>query len=239
MIRAVEKDFWVQKYVVGALMKLNEGEEKIVPEFTMFDFTEAVPARLIHPSHARMFKAIGFQLKLAAQFQNVPRVVEGLLQSEVGIYVTKLKITRAEGEGRRRHMVVAAPTAGAGPQRAAAPTAAATREQPPSNAQARRRAEKTASAQSHMEMMAAEKMAEREGSFGAPQPGAAAAAAKVESKAVLEGPKQVQATGQGEIVFDNLVDVTIYGYVVDFLPQSVVTVAKGAGEEDKEEKAED
>lgn len=106
-MRREEKKYWVQKLVVDTLSRLNEDRPRpVVPVFDSFSFVQK-PERLLHPSHSNTFRPIAFELRLASTFPNVPLVVHALLNSEANYQITSIQVERSDRAGERRNVAQA------------------------------------------------------------------------------------------------------------------------------------
>ncbi|MFO7956977.1 MAG: hypothetical protein R6X33_07730 [Candidatus Brocadiia bacterium] len=106
-MRREEKKYWVQKLIVEALAGLNrESGRPVVPVFDSFSFVQE-PERLLHPSHNNIFKPVPFEIRLASTFPNVPLVVHALLNSEANCQITSIQVERSDRAGERRNVAQA------------------------------------------------------------------------------------------------------------------------------------
>ncbi len=96
-IDKAEKDYWLQKRIMGALASVN-AVRKVVPTFARFNFLSA-PDRLLHPSHGEIFEPIPFEVIIATDFQSIPDVLGKLMECEVPLYITALNVVRADEAG--------------------------------------------------------------------------------------------------------------------------------------------
>lgn len=97
-MRREAKRYWMQRYLMQSLAEAND-ERMVVPVLTSFAFVEK-PERLLHPSHGELFRPWAFELVIATEFQDLPLVLEKLLQCEVGVSITSVQMDRrSEGIG--------------------------------------------------------------------------------------------------------------------------------------------
>ncbi len=97
-MRREAKRYWMQRYLLQALAEAND-ERMAVPVLSSFTFLER-PERLLHPSHGELFRPWAFELVIATEFQDLPLVLEKLLQCEVGVSITSVQMDRrSEGIG--------------------------------------------------------------------------------------------------------------------------------------------
>jgi len=127
-MRDQEKAYWIQRYAVKAIAALNpeysldrlypleakaldalgeDGEKPepvdpetfTVPVFHTFRFIGA-PERLMHYSHGRYYRTIGFQISVALKFQDVPELLRALLENEASFQLTSLDVAHYPRSGR-------------------------------------------------------------------------------------------------------------------------------------------
>lgn len=100
-MREEEKYFWVQKYAIDALADLNASSaEPVVPVLNGFSFVEA-PERLLNRSHREEFEPIPFEFSFSAEFKNIPRVMSSLLSSPANFQITSLETVRPDKLDRK------------------------------------------------------------------------------------------------------------------------------------------
>jgi len=106
-MRREEKKYWVQKHILDALAGLNQAKARpVVPVFDDFRFVQK-PERLLHPSHNSIFRPIAFELRVASTFPNLPLLVHALLTSEANCQITSIEVERSERGGERRNVAQA------------------------------------------------------------------------------------------------------------------------------------
>jgi len=99
-MRVEEKKYWIQKYAIEAIGALNEVEGKeIVPIYGAFEFLTQ-PERLLDGSHGTVFKPIPFRMVLSTSFSNVGRVQAALRRSKIAVEITGLEIERSQDAGK-------------------------------------------------------------------------------------------------------------------------------------------
>lgn len=97
-MRREAKRYWMQRYLMQSLAEAND-ERMVVPVLSGFAFVDR-PERLLHPSHGQLFRPWAFELVIATEFQDLPLVLEKLLQCEVGVSITSVQMDRrSEGIG--------------------------------------------------------------------------------------------------------------------------------------------
>ena len=235
----------VQKYAIAALAGLNDQPNApIVPVFNGFSFLSA-PERLLSPIHGQDFTPIPFEIRVSANFGNIPRVLFALLKSPVKFELTSISVARPDrldrvgvdtsNFGRRTQLataaapkkpvaVAAAPTPGPG---AAAPAPAGPSEEGPNMAalammQAQEK-ERIAQMIAMSQRMAA---ANPVGPMGMGMPGGPpmgvapttttpAAAVRRPTVGVKIGASEVTEAIKAQLP-KTLVDLTIRGYVADY-----------------------
>ncbi len=107
-----ETRYWVLQAIVEALGALNKGADEPVID-TLEDIAFAgEPERLLHPSHDSVFKPVAYQVRLTTTFPQVPGVLYSMLSARPGFYITSFSLRRASGKGERR---APAPAAGGAP----------------------------------------------------------------------------------------------------------------------------
>ncbi len=106
-MRQQELKYWIQRHLVGALADLNIDKGRpVVAAFDEFQFFES-PDRLLHPSHGDIFRPIPFRIRVATTFPNLPLVIHSLLTSEANCSITSVEVERSARAGPRRHMALA------------------------------------------------------------------------------------------------------------------------------------
>jgi hypothetical protein len=206
-MRREEKKYWVQEIVVGTLAGLNEGRTRpIVPVFDSFSFIQK-PERLLHSSHNDTFRPIAFELRLASTFPNVPLVVHALLTSEANCQITSIQVERSDRAGERRNVAQAEQLEIEAPEVVEAEQPERRTYQPPAMAGAQ--AEEGPPAWLTMEMLTGEQ---------APPPEVTGRRERQPSRRPAARERRAQPEQKVELPA-NLVDITLKGYVLDYVEQ--------------------
>lgn len=90
---AQAKNYWIQRYLLEALADANKAR-MVVPVLKSFSLPSR-PDRLLLATHGTMFRPVAFQFQIRTQFENVPFVLERLLKCKVGVAITTLDVARS------------------------------------------------------------------------------------------------------------------------------------------------
>ena len=91
-MRQEAKRYWVQFYLLEAISAVNKVSD-VVPTLKVFQLVER-PDRLLGADDASMFQPIPFEFQFATEFKNLPMVLHKLLQCRVPVSVTTLSVKR-------------------------------------------------------------------------------------------------------------------------------------------------
>ncbi|NLW49454.1 MAG: hypothetical protein GXY85_01240 [Candidatus Brocadiaceae bacterium] len=90
--RAETKRYWVQRYLLQAMIKVNRDSD-VIPTLKSFTFGGR-PDRLLSADDATMFQPIAFEFEFAIEYRNLPMVIGKLLECEVPVAVTTVSMKR-------------------------------------------------------------------------------------------------------------------------------------------------
>jgi len=91
-MREQEKRYWLQKAIVDTIANLNAARD-IVPVLYEFRILSQ-PDRLLSPAHGDKFRVVPWELRVALEFKNLPRLMYELLDHELGLELTEMSVSR-------------------------------------------------------------------------------------------------------------------------------------------------
>ncbi|MFO8008686.1 MAG: hypothetical protein R6V05_13225 [Candidatus Brocadiia bacterium] len=213
-----ETKYWILQAIIETLGPLHKGtEEPVIHSLGEISFLPQ-PERLVHPSHEAVFQPVAFQLRLTTRFPQVPQVLHTLLSGRPGFHVTSFTLGRASGEGvQTRPTAAPAATGSAG---GAAPASSGrggpsipTGGPPTGGSRSGGRSRGPGMPDFVQDLIKEQiRQAQREGMLQ--QGGQQAKPAPKEKKPKKQDQEQEEP---GRDLPENLVDVTIRGYVTDYV----------------------
>ncbi len=209
IMRAGEKQFWIQKYLVDALAALNEKQgEPVVEVFGGFQFLQQ-PERLLHPAHQRLFRPIPFRVRIATTFPDVPRVIHALREHKANFRVTGFEVVRSSLAGERERAKKT--TAGPPPELTQPET------QPAETEEKKEQEGPPRGALMSPDVPESVRQALQRLGVGPGGPTGAVPGAGPGERQAPEKPQEIEVEKPKKKQLPaNLVDITIHGYVADF-----------------------
>lgn len=91
-MRDEAKRYWVQHYLLEAIGKANKVSD-IIPTLKRFALVER-PDRLLGVDDASMFRPIAFEFQFATEFKHLPMVLHRILECQVPVCITSVSMKR-------------------------------------------------------------------------------------------------------------------------------------------------
>lgn len=87
-----EKRYWVLEAIVDACCESNK-DRMVVPILLSVSFQNA-PEQVLQPSHRMDFDCLAFRLRVALEFEDIPLLLEELLERDLGVELTGISVER-------------------------------------------------------------------------------------------------------------------------------------------------
>lgn len=91
-MREEAKRYWVQRYLLEAICEVNK-VSVVIPALKSFALVNR-PDRLLTSDDATMFTPIAFEFAFSTEFESLPMVLHKLLQCKVGLSITTVSVKR-------------------------------------------------------------------------------------------------------------------------------------------------